>query len=175
MKILLTGKNGQVGWELNRSLLPLGEVIALGRNEADFSKPEELRTLVREIQPDVIVNAAAYTAVDKAESDEELATLINGVAPGVLAEEAKRIGLVNDVFPDDELQDKVREFATRIANGPSISIRMLKRMVYQGQRMDMRTHLDMTSSHMSIIRKTEDYKNAVKAFANKEKPVFKGE
>jgi 2-(1,2-epoxy-1,2-dihydrophenyl)acetyl-CoA isomerase len=91
------------------------------------------------------------------------------------AEEAKNIGLVNDVFPDDELQDKVREFAARIANGPSISVRMLKRMVYQGQRMDMRTHLDMTSSHMSIVRKTKDYKNAVKAFANKEKPVFKGE
>ena len=90
------------------------------------------------------------------------------------AEEAKRIGLVNDVFPDDKLQDSVREIATRIANGPTISVRMLKRMVYQGQRMDMRTHLDMTSSHMSIVRKTDDYKNAVKAFANKEKPVFKG-
>jgi 2-(1,2-epoxy-1,2-dihydrophenyl)acetyl-CoA isomerase len=90
------------------------------------------------------------------------------------ADEALRIGLVNAVFPDDELMDKVRAFAARIANGPSLSIRMLKRMVYQGMKMDVRTHLDMTSSHMSIIRKTEDYKNAVKAFANKEKPVFKG-
>jgi len=89
-RILITGKNGQVGWELNRSLLPLGEVIALGREEADFSKPESLRKVVRDISPDIIVNAAAYTDVDKAESEEELATLVNGVAPGVLAEEAER-------------------------------------------------------------------------------------
>lgn len=88
MKILLFGKNGQVGWELNRSLQPLGEVIALGRKEADFSDPESLRKIVSDISPDVIVNAVAYTAVDKAESEEELATAINGVAPGVLAEEA---------------------------------------------------------------------------------------
>jgi len=88
MKILLFGKNGQVGWELNRSLLPLGEIIALSRNDADFSNPEGLRNTVRKIKPDVIVNAVAYTAVDKAEEEEELATIINGVAPGVLAEEA---------------------------------------------------------------------------------------
>ena len=90
MKILLFGKNGQVGWELNRSLLPLGEIVALGRDEADFSKPESLRKIMREIQPNVIVNAAAYTAVDKAESEEDLATTINGDAPGVLAEESLR-------------------------------------------------------------------------------------
>lgn len=90
MKILLFGKNGQVGWELNRSLQPLGEIIALGREEADFSKPESLRDVVRNIKPDVIVNAAAYTAVDKAEEEEELATIINGVVPRVLAEESKK-------------------------------------------------------------------------------------
>ena len=88
MKILLFGKNGQVGWELNRSLQPLGEVVALGRDEADFSNPDSLRTIVQNVSPDVIVNAAAYTAVDKAEDEEDLATVINGVAPGVLAEEA---------------------------------------------------------------------------------------
>lgn len=88
MKILLFGKNGQVGWELNRSLQSLGKVVALGRSEADFSNHESLGKLVREIMPDVIVNAAAYTAVDKAEDEEELAAIINGVAVGVLAEEA---------------------------------------------------------------------------------------
>ncbi len=109
MKILLTGKNGQVGWELNRSLMPLGEVIALGRQEADFSKPEELRTIVREIKPDVIVNAAAYTSVDKAESEEQLATLINGVVPGVLAEEAKRIGALLVHYSTDYVFDGTKE------------------------------------------------------------------
>jgi len=91
MKILLFGKNGQIGWELNRSLQPLGEIVALGREEADFSNPETLRKIVREIKPDVIVNAVAYTAVDKAEAEEELAATINSEAPGVLAEEAVRI------------------------------------------------------------------------------------
>lgn len=92
MKILLFGKNGQVGWELNRSLQPLGEIIALGREEADFSNPESLRDTVRDVKPDVIVNAVAYTAVDKAESEESLAEKINGIAPGVLAEEALKLG-----------------------------------------------------------------------------------
>lgn len=91
MKILLFGKNGQVGWELNRSLQPLGEVIALGREDADFSSPEGLRKIVSEVKPGLIVNAAAYTAVDRAEDEEELAMRINGIAPGVLAEEASKL------------------------------------------------------------------------------------
>jgi dTDP-4-dehydrorhamnose reductase len=91
MKILLFGKNGQVGWELNRSLQPLGEVIALERKDADFSRPESLRKIVREIQPDVIVNAVAFTAVDAAEKEKDLAELVNGAAPGILAEEALKI------------------------------------------------------------------------------------
>ena len=92
MKILLLGKDGQVGWELQRALAPLGELTAFGRSEADFSDPEALRARVRALQPDVIVNAAAYTAVDKAESDEATARLVNAVAPAVLAEEAQACG-----------------------------------------------------------------------------------
>lgn len=92
MKILLLGKDGQVGWELQRALAPLGELRACGRAEADFSDPESLRGLVRGFAPDIIVNAAAYTAVDKAESDEVAARTCNAVAPGVLAEEAAACG-----------------------------------------------------------------------------------
>ena len=88
MKILLFGKNGQVGWELNRSLQPLGKVVALGRDEADFSNPNSLRKTIQKIAPDVIVNAVAYTAVDRAEEEENLALVINGEAPKILAEEA---------------------------------------------------------------------------------------
>jgi dTDP-4-dehydrorhamnose reductase len=90
-RVLLFGKNGQVGWELNRTLLPLGEVIALDVPEVDFSRPESLRAVVREQKPDLIVNAAAYTAVDKAEEEPDLAMAVNGIAPGVLAEEARRL------------------------------------------------------------------------------------
>ena len=97
MKILLLGKNGQVGWELQRSLAPLGEVVALdfdspGPLSADFSKPESLAATVQAVAPDVIVNAAAHTAVDKAESEPDLARAINATAPGVLAREAAARG-----------------------------------------------------------------------------------
>ena len=75
MRILLTGKNGQVGWELNRSLSTIGTVIALGRNQIDLSKPETLGSVIQEIKPDIIINAAAYTAVDKAESEPDLSMI----------------------------------------------------------------------------------------------------
>ncbi|NOU01595.1 MAG: dTDP-4-dehydrorhamnose reductase [Gallionella sp.] len=94
MKILLLGKNGQVGWELQRSLAPLGELIALDRNSVPFGDLTNLDALaetIRVIQPDIIVNAAAHTAVDKAESESELARTLNALAPAVLASEAKRI------------------------------------------------------------------------------------
>jgi dTDP-4-dehydrorhamnose reductase len=98
MKLLLLGKNGQVGWELQRSLAPLGEVVALdfdnpGPLSADFSQPEQLAATLRAVAPDVIVNAAAHTAVDKAESEPDLARKINALGPAVLAREAAARGI----------------------------------------------------------------------------------
>ena len=96
MKILLLGKGGQVGWELQRSLAPLGELIALEFDSADycgdFTNLNGLAETVRQVKPDVIVNAAAHTAVDKAESEPELVRTINTIAPGVLADEAEKLG-----------------------------------------------------------------------------------
>jgi len=97
MKILLLGKNGQVGWELQRSLAPLGELVALDRSvvdglTGDLSDLEALRATIRQVKPDLIVNAAAYTAVDKAESETDLAERVNAHAPGVLAKEAALLG-----------------------------------------------------------------------------------
>lgn len=92
MSILLLGKDGQVGWQLQRSLAPHGQVVACGRAECDLSDLQRIRSLVREIKPSVIVNASAYTAVDKAESEPELARRINAEAPAVLAEEAAELG-----------------------------------------------------------------------------------
>lgn len=90
MKILLTGSHGQVGWELARTLLPLGDVIAVDRSQADLADPDGLRRVIEKLSPDVVVNPAAYTAVDKAETDRETAFLVNAEAPRVLAEEAAR-------------------------------------------------------------------------------------
>jgi dTDP-4-dehydrorhamnose reductase len=90
-RILVTGKTGQVGWELQRTLATLGEVIALDRHGMDLANPDSIRRAAREIKPNLIVNAAAYTEVDKAEKEPDLAMAINGVAPGILAEEAKRL------------------------------------------------------------------------------------
>lgn len=92
MKILLTGKQGQVGFELERALAPLGEVYAVDYAECDLAHPSAVRALVRSCKPDLIVNPAAYTAVDKAESEPERAHAINAVAPGVLGEEAAKRG-----------------------------------------------------------------------------------
>jgi len=97
MKILLLGKNGQVGWELQRALAPLGEVVALdfdspGPLTADFSQPESLAATVRAIAPQIIVNAAAHTAVDKAESEPDFARTLNATSPAVLAREAVTLG-----------------------------------------------------------------------------------
>ena len=96
MKILLFGKGGQVGWELQRSLAPLGDLVALDADSqnlcGDFTNPEGLAQTVRTVAPDIIVNAAAHTAVDQAESEPELARTINALAPGVLAHEANRRG-----------------------------------------------------------------------------------
>ncbi len=95
MKILLFGKNGQVGWELQRSLSPLGELVALdsrsGNLCGDFTDPKGLAETVRKVAPDIIVNAAAHTAVDRAESEPDLARTINATAPSLLAEEAKKL------------------------------------------------------------------------------------
>lgn len=109
MKILLLGKNGQVGWELQRSLAPLGEVLALDRNSTshcgDLSNLEGLADTVRVFRPDVVVNAAAYTAVDKAESDQSTANLINALAPEVLAVACAAIGAYLVHFSTDYVFD----------------------------------------------------------------------
>jgi len=93
MRILLIGKFGQVGWELQRTLAPLGDVISVDYPEINLADETNATDWVRKTKPELIINAAAYTAVDKAESEPELAMAINGTAPGVLAEEAKVLGV----------------------------------------------------------------------------------
>ncbi|MFU8773621.1 MAG: SDR family oxidoreductase, partial [Anaerolineales bacterium] len=92
LRILLLGKYGQLGWECHRALSCLGEIKALDFPEIDLKQPENLCVLIRSWKPDVIVNATAYTEVDRAETETEFAFAINRDAPGILAEEARRIG-----------------------------------------------------------------------------------
>lgn len=105
MRILLLGKDGQVGWQLQRSLAPHGEVIACGRAQCDLADLGRIRSIVRELRPTIIVNAAAYTAVDRAESEPDLAHRINAEAPGVLAEEAARLGALLLHYSTDYIFD----------------------------------------------------------------------
>ena len=109
MKILLIGSNGQVGWELARTLLPLGEVVALNRDQADLTDLEKLHQTVQTIRPDVIVNAAAYTAVDKAETERDLAFLINAQAVDVLAQEAKKLNALLIHYSTDYVFDGTKD------------------------------------------------------------------
>src|SRR5258706_2428690 len=103
--ILLTGKTGQLGSELNRLLPKLGKVIAPERNELDLREPQKIREIMRNAKPELVVNAAAYTAVDAAETDEATASAVNGEAPRLLAAEAKKLGALLVHFSTDYVFD----------------------------------------------------------------------
>ena len=104
-RILVIGKRGQVGWELCRTLAPLAQLTAIDVPEVDFTSADSIRNTVREARPDIVVNAAAYTAVDKAETETDLAMKINGVAPGILAEEARKCGALMVHYSTDYVFD----------------------------------------------------------------------
>jgi dTDP-4-dehydrorhamnose reductase len=146
MKILLAGKNGQVGFELQRALAPLGEVVALDREACDLADVEALRDLVRRIAPDVIVNPAAYTAVDKAESDRDTAFAINARAPGVLGEAAARLGALVVHFSTDYVFDGSKEGAYTEADTPA------PQSVYGQSKYEGEKALAEANAHHLILR-----------------------
>ncbi len=119
MKILLTGKHGQVGFELQRALAPLGEMVAVDHHECDLADPAAIRRLVAEVAPQIIVNPAAYTAVDKAESEPELAQAINATAPGILGEEAKKLGALVVHYSTDYVFDGTKQGAYTEDDAPN--------------------------------------------------------
>ena len=117
--ILLTGKNGQVGGELLRLLPQVGEVVAFGHDQLDLSNPSEIRRTIREVRPQLIVNAAAYTAVDQAETDETTAQAVNAQAPGLMAEEARKIGAALIHYSTDYVFDGLKRAAYEEADLPN--------------------------------------------------------
>ena len=119
MRILLIGRNGQVGWELGAALPALGEVVATDRSALDLADADAVRRAVRDARPQIIVNAAAYTAVDKAESERMLATRVNAQAPGVLGEEAKRLGALLVHYSTDYVFDGARRLPYAETDAPA--------------------------------------------------------
>jgi dTDP-4-dehydrorhamnose reductase len=105
LRILVPGKTGQVGWELQTALAPLGTVIALDRSGMELANPDSIRRAIRDAKPEVIINAAAYNNVDRAESEPELAMQVNGLAPGIMAEEANRLGAILIHYSTDYVFD----------------------------------------------------------------------
>ncbi|WPB58082.1 dTDP-4-dehydrorhamnose reductase [Xylophilus sp. GOD-11R] len=136
MKILLLGKGGQVGWELQRALAPLGELVALDHDStdwfADFSQPERLADTVAAIRPDVVVNAAAHTAVDKAESEVDLARRINAEAPAVLAKAAADLGALLVHYSTDYVFDGSGA-AARDESAPTAPLSVYGRTKLEGE------------------------------------------
>ena len=118
-RILIFGRMGQVGWELRHKLACLGQVTAVEYPEIDFSKPVSIRAAVRTFQPAVLINAAAYTAVDQAESEPELAMAINGTGPGIIAEEAKRLGSLLVHYSTDYVFDGTKQGAYVETDAPN--------------------------------------------------------
>lgn len=133
MRILLTGRNGQVGWELERSLARIGEILAFDRSSLDLADPDQIVKRVRAIRPDLIVNAAAYTAVDRAESEPELALRINAGAPEVLAAEALRLGAALIHYSTDYVFDGTKA-AAYVETDPPNPLSVYGRSKLQGER-----------------------------------------
>ena len=133
MKILLTGRTGQVGWELERSLSPHGQVFAFDHASLDLADPDQIVARVREVKPGLIVNAAAYTAVDRAESEPQLTMQINGAAPGILAEETKRLGALLVHYSTDYVFDGAKPAPYLETDSPN-PINVYGRSKLEGER-----------------------------------------
>ncbi|MFQ3679193.1 MAG: dTDP-4-dehydrorhamnose reductase [Pseudanabaenaceae cyanobacterium] len=119
MKLLVTGISGQVGWELQRTLLPLGEVIPCDRAALDLTQPDQIPAVLQEIRPDVVLNPAAYTAVDRAESEPALAETVNAIAPGVLAEACRAVGALLVHYSTDYVFDGTGDRPYREDDAPN--------------------------------------------------------
>jgi len=175
MKILLLGKNGQVGWELQRALAPLGELTALDVDSpapwrADFSQPEALAEVVQALRPAIIVNAAAHTAVDKAEGEPELARAINATAPGVLARAAAALGATLVHYSTDYVFDGSGD-APRTEDAPNAPLSVYGRTKLEGEELVRASgcrHLILRTSWVYAARGGNFAKTMLKLAAERE-------
>lgn len=159
-RILITGGDGQLGWELAKSLAQMGEVIAMSRTEMDLADPDTIRSRCREVAPAMIFNAAAYTAVDWAESEPELAMAINGIAPGILAEEANRLDVPLVHFSTDYVFDGAARRPYRESDQAS------PQCVYGKTKLAGETAVIATARRHLVLRTSWLYGNRRQNFLN---------
>lgn len=161
MRIVLIGKNGQLGWELQRTLPVLGEVIALSRNDLDLSAPDTIQKTVAELRPDLVINAAAYTAVDSAETQVELAMQINAVTPGILAKVSGKIGAAFIHYSTDYVFDG-RTDKPYSENDPTNPLNVYGKSKYQGEE-----NIKQAGDAYLIFRTSWVYSMRGNSFVNK--------
>jgi len=173
MKILLLAKNGQVGWELNRSLLPLGNIFAYDKLQANLEEPNMFVRLIREIKPDVIVNPAAYTAVDLAETEKRRAYQINTAAPGILAEEARRIGAILIHYSTDYVFDgmKTSPYVENDVPNPLNEYGRTKLLGEQAIQSEAGAYLILRTSWVYSMREMGGFVNKVLQWSRKQKEL----
>lgn len=158
--ILLTGKEGQIGWELQRTLALLGKIVACSRKELDLCDIRQLREAIRSCKPDIIVNAAAYTAVDKAEQEQELAYNINALAPGVMAEEAKKLNALLVHYSTDYVFDGKNRYPY-VENSETQPLNVYGRTKLEGEKA-----IETVDGKYMIIRTAWVYGGRRKNFLN---------
>jgi len=170
MKILLLGKNGQVGFELQRTLALLGKLTALGRQELDLTDLKAVSQTISTIKPDIIVNAAAYTAVDQAEEEPELAMAVNGTAPGILAEETKKINALLVHYSTDYIFDGKKNIPYTEVDEPN-PINIYGKTKLAGEKAIQETgadHLILRTSWVYGLRGRNFLKTILRLAAEKE-------
>lgn len=168
--ILLFGRNGQIGWELERSLAPLGRVVPLGRGDVDLAAPDEIRSAIRAHRPSLVVNAAAYTRVDGAESEPEMAFAINAAAPGVMAEEARRIGARMVHYSTDYVFDGTKR-APYVEDDPTAPLSTYGRSKKEGEtrvRAGVDEHLILRTSWVYGARGENFLRTMLRLFRERE-------
>ena len=158
--ILLIGRGGQVGWELQRTLAPLGKVIAFDRPALDLADADAIRVAIRSVHPDIIVNAAAYTAVDQAETDSGVAMSINGKAPGIMAEEARSAGAWLVHYSTDYVFDGTKSTAYVEGDTPN------PLNVYGRSKLAGEQAIQAVGGHYTILRTSWVYGRRGKNFLN---------
>jgi len=161
MRIVLLGKNGQVGWELKHSLNTMGDVISLGRADVDLALPESIESTLTALQPNVIINASAYTEVDRAETEIELANNVNAVAPGIMAEVARKSGAVFIHYSTDYVFDGTK-------NAPYVESDTPNPLnVYGRSKLDGEINIQQAGDVYLILRTSWVYSMRGNSFVNK--------